>query len=70
MTIASGVAHFNLLIFAVASLVTRGARFFLVAALLKAFGPPLRTFIEKYLTWVTTGFVLLIVGGFMALKYV
>jgi hypothetical protein len=42
----------------------------LVAALLKAFGPPLRTFIERYLTWVTTGFVVLIVGGFVALKYV
>jgi membrane protein YqaA with SNARE-associated domain len=70
VTIASGVAHFNLLIFAAASLVTRGARFFLVAALLKAFGPPLRTFIERYLTWVTTGFVVLIVGGFVALKYV
>ena len=47
VTIASGVAHFDLLVFALASLVTRGARFFLVAALLKAFGPPLRTFIER-----------------------
>jgi membrane protein YqaA with SNARE-associated domain len=70
VTIASGVAHFDLLVFAAASLVTRGARFFLVAALLKAFGPPLRTFIERYLTLVTTGLLLLIVAGFVALKYI
>ncbi|MFO1112569.1 MAG: YqaA family protein [Rhodospirillales bacterium] len=70
VTIASGVAHFDLLVFAAASFVTRAARFFLVAALLKIFGPPLRTFIERYLTLVTTALLLLIVGGFVALKYV
>jgi len=70
VTIASGVAHFDLAVFAVASLVTRAARFFLVAALLKAFGPPLRTFIERYLTLVTTALLLAIVGGFVALKYI
>lgn len=70
VTIASGVAHFDLLVFAAASLLTRAARFFLVAALLKIFGPPLRTFIERYLTLVTTALLLLIVGGFVALKYV
>jgi hypothetical protein len=70
VTIASGVAKFDVLVFAFASLATRGARFFLVAALLRAFGPPLRTFIERYLTLVTTGFALLIVGGFVALRYI
>lgn len=70
VTIASGVAHFDLAVFAAASLVTRAARFFLVAALLKAFGPPLRTFIERYLTLVTTALLLAIVGGFVALKYI
>lgn len=69
VTIASGVAHFDLLVFGFASLATRAARFFLVAALLRFFGPPIRTFIEKYLTWVTTGFVLLIVAGFVAITY-
>ena len=67
--IASGVAHFNLLVFGLASLATRGVRFFLVAALLRLFGEPIREFIERYLTWVTTGFVALIIGGFAALKY-
>ena len=69
VTIASGVAHFDLLVFAFASLVTRSARFFLVAALLRYFGPPIRNFIERYLTWVTTAFVALIVAGFIAVTY-
>ena len=56
VTIASGLAKFNLGIFILASLVTRGARFFLVAALLRAFGAPIRTFIEQRLTLVTTSF--------------
>lgn len=69
VTIASGAAHFDLLAFGLASLITRAGRFFLVAALLKAFGPPLREFVERYLTLVTTGFVLLVIGGFVALRY-
>lgn len=70
VTIASGAVHFDLLVFGLASLVTRGARFYLVAALLRAFGPPIRDFIERYLTLVTTVFVLVVVAGFVALKYV
>jgi membrane protein YqaA with SNARE-associated domain len=69
VTIASGMAEFDLKIFIAASIVTRGARFFLVASLLYAFGEPIRTFIEKRLTLVTTAFVVLVVGGFIALKY-
>jgi membrane protein YqaA with SNARE-associated domain len=70
VTIASGLAHFDLTVFFFASIATRGARFFLVAALLRAYGEPIRDFIEKYLTWVTTAFVGLIVGGVVAVKYV
>lgn len=69
VTIASGAAAFNLWVFLGASLVTRGLRFFLVAALLYWFGTPIRDFIERRLTLVTTGFVVLIVGGFAAVKY-
>ena len=58
-------ARFDLAVFAVASLVTRGARFYLVAALLRRYGLPIRGFIERYLTLVTTGMVLIIVGGFI-----
>ncbi|MFO1188473.1 MAG: YqaA family protein [Alphaproteobacteria bacterium] len=69
VTIASGVAKFDLLVFALASVATRGARFFLVAGLLKAFGAPLRGFIERYLTLLTTAFAVLIVAGILAIKY-
>jgi len=69
VTIASGAAHFNLLVFALASVVTRGARFFLVATLLYFFGEPIRSFIERRLTLVTTAFVAIIVAGFVAVAY-
>ena len=69
VTIASGVAHFNFVVFILASIVTRGARFFFVTALLRRFGPPIRTFVERNLNMVATGALLLIVGGFLAVKY-
>ncbi|MGH6932641.1 MAG: YqaA family protein, partial [Dongiaceae bacterium] len=50
VTIASGAAHFDLFTFVWASVVTRGARFFLIAALLWKFGEPVRAFIERHLT--------------------
>ena len=69
VTIASGMAHFSLLVFVLASIVTRGARFFLVAALLRWYGTPIRDFIEARLTLVTTAFAALIVLGFVSLRY-
>ena len=69
VTIISGAAHFSIPVFIGASIVTRGARFFLIAWLLKAFGEPIRDFIERRLTLVTTLFVLLLFGGFLVLKY-
>jgi membrane protein YqaA with SNARE-associated domain len=69
ITIASGVAHFPLLAFAVASVLSRAMRFFLIAGLLYFFGEPIRAFIEKYLTLLTTVFAVLLVGGFVALRY-
>jgi membrane protein YqaA with SNARE-associated domain len=70
VTIASGMANFSLPVFIIASLVTRGIRFYLVAGLLYWFGEPIRAFIERRLTLVTTVFVVALVGGFAALKYV
>ncbi len=69
VTIASGLSGFALLPFILASIITRGARFFLVALLLRRFGEPIRNFIERRLTLVTTSFVLLIVAGFAALRF-
>ncbi len=70
MTIASGVTGMALLPFALAALAGRTARFFLVAALLYFFGPPIRKFIERYLGPLTLAFCVLLVGGFVALRYV
>lgn len=69
VTIASGAAHFDLLVFGLASVATRGARFYLVATLLYFFGEPIRQFIEKRLTLVTTAAIVLIVSGFVAVAY-
>jgi membrane protein YqaA with SNARE-associated domain len=69
LTIAAGVASMNLAAFVAASIVARAMRFFLVAGLLYFFGEPIKAFIEKRLTLVTTVFVVLLVGGFVAVKY-
>jgi membrane protein YqaA with SNARE-associated domain len=70
ITIASGVGPLALGTFLLASVVSRGARFFLVAALVWYFGPPVRVFIERNLGWLATVFFLLLLGGFVALRYV
>lgn len=69
VTIASGVAHFDLAAFVGASLVSRSLRFFLLAALLWWFGPAVRDFIEKRLMLVTSLFAVALVGGFVILRY-
>ncbi|MDA8230796.1 MAG: DedA family protein [Magnetospirillum sp.] len=68
ITITAGAFHFDLLKFTLASIVARGMRFFLVAALLWRFGPPIRDFVERRLKLVTTAFVVLLVGGVLAIK--
>jgi membrane protein YqaA with SNARE-associated domain len=70
VTIASGVAHFDLFTFLWASIVTRGLRFFIVAGLLWKFGDPIRNFIEKRLEVLTWAFLAALIGGFIAVKYV
>lgn len=70
LTIFSGVTGFNLLAFAAVSLVGRSLRFFLVAWLLGRFGPPIRVFIERHLGLLFTLFVVLLIGGFVAVRYV
>lgn len=69
VTIASGLAGYDFLWFVVLSLITRGARFFLIAGLLKIYGEPIRAFIEKRLELVTIFFLVILVGGFVAVKY-
>ncbi|HMM15087.1 MAG TPA: YqaA family protein [Parvibaculum sp.] len=70
VTIASGFAGYSLFWFIVLSLITRGARFFLVAGILNRFGEPIKLFIEKHLGLVSAAFALLIVAGFVVARYV
>jgi membrane protein YqaA with SNARE-associated domain len=69
VTITSGFAAYDLFWFTVLSIITRGARFFLVATLLHYWGEPAREFIERRLEWVTLGALVLLVGGFVAAYY-
>ena len=69
ITIASGVVSLDIWTFILASVISRGARFFLVAALLWKFGDPIREFIEKRLGLITVIFFIGLIGGFVVLKY-
>jgi membrane protein YqaA with SNARE-associated domain len=69
VTIASGAARFDFWVFMAASIVTRGARFFIVATLLHFWGDAVKDFIERRLTLVTTTVAVGIVGGFVALRF-
>jgi len=57
-------------IFLVAAVISRSARFFLVAGLMRIFGPKITPFIEKYFNWLALLFTILLVGGFVVIRYV
>ena len=69
ITIMSGWTAMPLATFVMTSIVARALRFFVVAGLLHAFGPPIREFIERRLALAFTAFVVLLAGGFFALGY-
>lgn len=69
ITILSGVLHLALPVFIVSSIFSRALRFFLVAALLWKYGEPVKSFIEKRLTFVTLIFLVILVLGFVSLRY-
>lgn len=64
-TITAGFFQVDLTRFLLASALSRALRFFAVAALIRAFGPSIRTFIEKYFEILSILFVVLLVGGFL-----
>lgn len=69
-TITAGIAKINFIGFLIASTISRSARFFLVAGLFGWKGEQIRPFIEKYFNWLSLAFVLLLIGGFAALKLI
>ena len=69
ITILSGTTGLSLPVFLVASVIARGLRFFLVAALLWRYGAPIRDFIERRLGLMFTIALALLLGGFVAARY-
>ncbi|WP_265517558.1 YqaA family protein [Nitratireductor luteus] len=70
LTIFSGATGLSLPVFILVSIIGRGLRFYFVAWLLFRFGPPVRSFIEKNLGLLFTAFMVLLIGGFVAVRYV
>lgn len=72
ITISAGVflGMADFWIFIIASLVSRGMRFVLVAALIYKFGAPIKKFIDKYFNLCAIAFTVLLIGGFLLIKYV
>ncbi|MCP4147207.1 MAG: DedA family protein [bacterium] len=67
-TISSGAFNLNFITFMIASVISRGARFFLVSFLIYKFGEPIRKFIDKYFNWLALIFTILLIAGFIIVK--
>jgi membrane protein YqaA with SNARE-associated domain len=70
ITITSGIFQVNFLVFVIASVLSRSARFYMVAGLFGWKGEAMRPFIEKYFNWLSLLFFVLLIGGFMAIKLI
>jgi membrane protein YqaA with SNARE-associated domain len=70
ITISAGVAGIGFPTFLIASAVSRSARFFLVAFILKRWGPPAQAFVERNFGLVSLAFVALLVGGFVLISQI
>lgn len=68
-TIAAGAFRIDFPTFVLVSAISRGARFLLVGALIYRFGPGVKRFIDSYFSWLTVVFTVLLIGGFLLLKY-
>ena len=68
-TVLSGLTHLELGLFLLGSTVSRGLRFFAVAALLWAFGESIRRFVEHHLKLAASVFVAVLAGGFLVIRF-
>ena len=68
-TISAGAFNINFPVFIIASTISRSARFFLVGSLIYIFGPRIQTFIDKYFNILAVAFMVLLVAGFVIIKY-
>ena len=70
ITIASGLFQLNFLIFILCSILSRGARFYIVAGLLYLFGKKIKIFIDKYFNILTILFFVLLIGSILLIKII
>lgn len=68
-TITGGVCKINFFTFIVASIISRALRFYLVSAIIFKFGAPIKSWLEKYFNLVAVAFTVLLIGGFVVIKY-
>ncbi len=68
-TVSAGAFNIFLPMFILASVISRGARFFLVAFLLWKFGPAIKGFIDRYFNWLALAFTAMLIGGFILINY-
>jgi membrane protein YqaA with SNARE-associated domain len=68
-TIAAGIFKISLTVLLLASVLGRSARFFAVAGCIFVFGPSVKELIDRYFAWATVVFTVLLIGGFLVIKY-
>lgn len=68
-TLSSGVFSINFGVFVIASVLSRGLRFFVVAGLIYRFGQPITRFIDRYFNLLAVAFGILLVGGFLLIEF-
>jgi membrane protein YqaA with SNARE-associated domain len=68
-TVFSGMMSYSLPLLIVASVLGRGFRFFIVAGIIRIFGNAVKPFIEKHLEYCFIAGTILLVGGFVLIKY-
>ena len=70
ITISAGTFNINFFMFVIASVISRSARFFIVASLIRIFGESIRNFIENYFNLLAVLFTIFLIGGFVLIKYI
>ena len=70
ITLSAGTFNIDFFMFVIASMISRSARFFLVAYLIKIYGEAIRDFIENYFNYLAILFTVLLLGGFVIIKYI
>jgi len=69
LTVTAGFINFPIVKFLLASLVSRGAIFLTIGVLFKVFGPPIKSFIDKYFAWVVVAGLIVIAGLFYVVDF-